>query len=149
MKKLLPIVHRWFPAIFLMTFIFLLSSLPGWGEPREFSFRNYLSVRKVGHVVVFGFLALSYLRILEGRKNRYVLAWILTLLYAVTDEFHQSFVPNRNGSAIDVLVFDNIGAAAALFWHWLRKGNRRSTQMSADHGLENFTAEARSTQRKL
>jgi VanZ family protein len=122
LKKLLSIVPRWLPAILLMAFIFFLSSLPGWGEPREFSFRNYLSVRKVGHVVVFGFLALSYLRILEGRKNRYFLAWLCALLYAVTDEVHQSFVVNRNGSVIDVLVFDNIGAAVALFWHWLRKG---------------------------
>lgn len=148
MKKLLPIVHRWLPAVLLMAFIFLLSSIPGWGEPREFSFRNYLSVRKVGHVVVFGFLALSYLRILKENRNRYFLAWLFALLYAVTDEYHQSFVPNRNGSVIDVLVFDNIGALAALFWHWLRKGNRRSIQANADHAPENFTAEARSTQRK-
>lgn len=122
MKKLLPIVHRWLPAILLMAFIFFLSSLPGWGESREFSFREYLSIRKVGHVVVFGFLALSYLRILKENRNRYFLAWLFALLYAATDEYHQSFVLNRNGSAIDVLVFDNIGAAAALFWHWLRKG---------------------------
>lgn len=43
-------------------------------------------------------------------------AWItlgIVFLYAVSDEFHQSFVPDRFGSPIDVLI-DTTGGALAL-----------------------------------
>lgn len=139
MKKLLDIVPRWLPAILIMAFIFYTSSLPGWGEPRTFSLRDYLSPRKVAHVLAYGFLALSYLRILAGKPNRYFLAWLFALLFAVSDELHQSFVPNRNGSLIDVLVFDNIGALTALFWHWLRKGR---FNMESDSSLSKMREQA-------
>jgi VanZ family protein len=42
---------------------------------------------------------------------------MLALIYSATDEFHQSFVPGRHPSLIDVLVFDNIGAVVALLIH--------------------------------
>jgi len=35
-------------------------------------------------------------------------------MYAVTDEFHQSFVPGRNPSMWDVLIFDNLGALVSI-----------------------------------
>jgi VanZ family protein len=39
-------------------------------------------------------------------------------LYAASDEFHQTFVPNREGCVRDVLI-DTCGAAAGLFLLWL------------------------------
>ena len=43
------------------------------------------------------------------------MAWLLTILYALTDEYHQSFVAGRHPSIWDVLVFDNLGALLALW----------------------------------
>ena len=40
-------------------------------------------------------------------------AWLLTVAYAVTDEFHQSFVPGRNASLMDVVI-DALGASIGL-----------------------------------
>ncbi len=40
-------------------------------------------------------------------------AFVLTLLYALTDEFHQAFVPERLPSILD-LVTDAAGAALVL-----------------------------------
>jgi VanZ family protein len=113
MKKLLDITPRWLPAVLLMLVIFTLSSRPGDDLPR-FGGWDYF-VKKGAHALGYGLLALSYLRALP--KRNYVLAWILTLLYAATDEFHQSFVPGRNASLVDVLVFDNLGAVAGLWLH--------------------------------
>jgi VanZ family protein len=41
------------------------------------------------------------------------LAGTIAVGYAITDEIHQTFVPTRNGSPVDVLI-DAVGAAAAM-----------------------------------
>ncbi|WP_225435212.1 VanZ family protein [Bacillus aerolatus] len=82
---------------------------------------NFL-IRKATHVMVFGFLAV--LCTFVFRKKRFFLAWLLTTVYAATDEFHQSFVPGRTASVADVLL-DSVGAALALFV-WRRVVRKRS-----------------------
>jgi len=47
-----------------------------------------------------------------GRRALYAAATI-SLLYAISDEIHQSFVPGRDSDPLDVLV-DAIGIATAL-----------------------------------
>lgn len=120
MKKLFSIVPRWLPALVLMIVIFLVSSRPGDGLP-NFHDWDYF-VKKGGHAVGYGLLALSYLHALP--KRNYVLAWLLAVLYSATDEFHQSFVPGRNPSATDVLVFDNLGALITLSIHYWKYGRQ-------------------------
>lgn len=99
-------VIRWLPAVAVAALIFWLSSIPdlhvthGWQE---------FVLRKGAHLVVYGLLALACLR--GGRDL--LLAFGLTVAYAVTDEFHQSFVPGRVGAPRDVLI-DAAGAAVAL-----------------------------------
>ncbi|NOH03352.1 MAG: VanZ family protein [Chloroflexi bacterium] len=106
----MDIVPRWLPALALMVVIFLFSSRPS-DELPNFRGWDYF-IKKGAHAVGYGLLALSYLRALP--KRNYWLAWLLALLYSTTDEFHQSFIPGRNTSITDVLVFDNLGAAIAL-----------------------------------
>jgi VanZ family protein len=118
MEKLLSIVPRWLPALALMIVIFLFSSRPGDELPSFGGWDHF--VKKGAHAVGYGLLALAYLRALP--KQNYVLAWILALLFSATDEFHQSFVPGRNASVVDALVFDNLGAMVGLFvHHWYCK----------------------------
>ena len=72
-------------------------------------------MKKGGHMTGYGLLALSFWHALEWRRDRRWLAWLLAVLYAATDEFHQSFVPGRNPSVWDVAAFDNVGALVALW----------------------------------
>ncbi|KAB7707389.1 VanZ family protein [Bacillus aerolatus] len=81
---------------------------------------NFL-IRKATHVMVFGFLAILFTFVF--RKKRFLFAWLLTTVYAATDEFHQSLVPGRTGSIADVLL-DSISAALALFV-WSRMVRRK------------------------
>ncbi len=72
---------------------------------------------------VFGALAFLALRTYLPSAATSTLtsaAWALSLLYGVSDEFHQSFVANRDANALDV-IFDGAGAVigialAARFW---------------------------------
>jgi VanZ family protein len=100
----------------MMVAIFAFSSIPSKTMP-NFGVVDFL-VKKGGHALGYGLLALAYLRGLKGKGNEVVsrqlfIAWVLATLYSATDEFHQSFVPGRYPSAFDVLI-DTVGAATAL-----------------------------------
>ncbi len=128
MQKLLLKLPRWLPAVLLMAAIFAFSSIPSNDMPRFGVFD--FSIKKGGHMLGYALLALAFLHWLwpfqtvgqpvPGRLL--LLAWLLALVYAVSDEFHQSFVPGRGPSVFDVLI-DSVGAALALaiYAAWQRK----------------------------
>lgn len=111
MKKFLAIVPRWLPSFLMMVAIFAFSSRTSTELP-NFGGWDYF-IKKSAHGVGYGLLALSYLHALPGCN--YKLSWFLAILFSLTDEFHQSFVPGRHAAITDVLVFDNLGAGIALF----------------------------------
>jgi VanZ family protein len=120
---LIRVLGRWCPAFLMMAAIFALSSRPS-DELPSFYFFDCI-VKKGGHMTGYGLLAASYLYALGRRDLRsFFLAWLLAVLYAFTDEYHQSFVPSRHPSIWDVILFDNFGAMIALgFVFWRRKLN--------------------------
>lgn len=65
--------------------------------------------RKMMHFVYFGFIALTALYAMR----RYIPAFLITVLVACFDEWHQSFVPGRGGMIQDV-VLDSAGAFTML-----------------------------------
>lgn len=77
----------------------------------------------------YGLLALAYWYGLRFEKRRWWLALLFAILYAMTDEFHQSFVPGRHPSWVDVLGFDGGGAliALSLGYGWLTRKKRLLT----------------------
>jgi VanZ family protein len=124
MKRLVLIVPRWLPALLMMAAIFVFSSQPGDNLPDFFSWDRV--VKKGGHMMGYGLLALSYLHWLRYDKKYYPLAWLISILYAATDEFHQSFIAGRNASVFDVLFFDNLGAMIGLWLHFMvRRKNEK------------------------
>lgn len=107
------LILKWIPALIMMGVIFLVSAQPG-SELPSFDWADRI-VKKSGHVVGYALLVGSYWYGLGMERDRRWLAWILVVLYAVTDEFHQSFVPGRNASVWDVVIFDNLGALIGLW----------------------------------
>jgi len=81
-------------------------------------------IRKTGHFTGYGLVALTWLRAFWMSLPRLnfletaVLALLGTALTASSDEFHQTFLPNRTGLASDV-VLDCCGAATMLFLFYL------------------------------
>jgi VanZ family protein len=106
-------IFRWIPALVVMSVIFLLSAQPSFVLP-DFGWADYF-VKKGGHMIGYALLALSFWYALEWKGDRRWLAWLLALLYAMTDEFHQMYVPGRNSSIWDVVIFDNLGGLIALW----------------------------------
>ncbi|MFT5051435.1 MAG: hypothetical protein ACI8QZ_002852 [Chlamydiales bacterium] len=83
------------------------------------------------HAIEFGFLALWSVLLLPRRddwpvlrRGNLVRCLVATLIYAVVDEWHQSFVPNRDASLLDVLT-DGVGIVSVL-WVIAYLGDRRA-----------------------
>jgi len=91
-----------------MCVIFFFSSQPG-NELPNFDWADKI-VKKSGHVVEYAVLSYANFRALEREKGKWLTAWLLAIIFAATDEYHQSFVPGRFPRVIDVIIFDNIGA---------------------------------------
>ena len=110
----LPLIVRWAPSIVMMGAIFFFSSLPASRVP---SFGEWdLLIKKAGHASGYALLGLAYFFALPPRLSspfRWVLAMFMAILFALSDEFHQSFVQGRNSTIIDVGI-DAIGAAITL-----------------------------------
>src|SRR5215208_1872873 len=106
-------IMKWLPALLMMLVIFLISARPSSSLP-NFDWADSI-VKKGGHMIGYALLALLYWRAFDLKKEKLWIAWLLAVLYAVTDEFHQSFTPGRHPSPWDVLLFDNFGALISLW----------------------------------
>ena len=101
-------VSRFGPPLALMALIFALSAQPdlnsglgGWDTV----------LRKLAHMAEYGLLWWLWWRALGYRHMAAAVA--ITLLYAASDEFHQSFVEGRHGTPWDVAI-DAAGVALAV-----------------------------------
>lgn len=103
---------RWMPALMVMLVIFLLSGIEAEDMP-TLGFWDTL-VKKGGHLLGYGILALCFWYGMHWELQRTWTALCLTILYAITDEVHQLFVPGRHASLVDILVFDTGGALLFL-----------------------------------
>ncbi len=112
MKRFLSL---WGPVVLIAGLIFYFSSLPNlrfveaWWD---------IILRKVGHMVVFGLLARFLARAFTGStfwpwKKIFAVSLVLTILYACSDEYHQSFTAGRSASSMDIAI-DTLGAWLAL-----------------------------------
>ena len=96
-----------------MGIIFLFSALPANKLPSLSGWFD-IGFKKGGHFFAYGILASLYLMGIDERHPRSIsLAWGLATLYAISDEFHQSFVPGRFASILDVGI-DALGAFSGL-----------------------------------
>lgn len=74
---------------------------------------------KIQHASAYGALALLILSGLRTLSVRYAVgwAWLAVALLGALDEFHQTFIPGRNGDVLDWVA--DVGAAALvclLYW---------------------------------
>lgn len=101
---------RWLPALACMLLIFWFSSQPDLPRPQS-DWLNFV-MRKTAHFSIYAVLALCYLYALNSWQH-WRIALVLAILYAISDEYHQSWTPNRRPAWTDVLI-DTAGAMTSL-----------------------------------
>lgn len=102
--------NLWLPPFLLMAVIFFFSAQP--------SLDSGLGVvdlvgRKLIHFAEYGLLCFLWWRLLRtgmDSARAALVAFLLSSLYAVSDEFHQGHVEGRNGTPVDWAI-DSAGAA--------------------------------------
>lgn len=122
-KLMIKFIKLWLPFIACAVIIAYLSNQPslrsslpdGW----DFVFR------KIAHMLEYAILTWLTVRVLRfsGKvefNRALVLGALIAVLYAVSDEYHQTFIPGREGTARDVII-DSIGVAVFV-WYYKRVG---------------------------
>lgn len=106
---------RWAAPLVWMLLIFLFSHQPS--LPSAPAAWLDLLVKKSLHALAYAILGLLWLRALRETAVRHpaALAFAIGVAYAVSDEWHQRFVPGRSGRLLDVAI-DVFGLALGLLW---------------------------------
>ena len=139
-------VKYWLPVILFACFIFWMST-ETFSSERTFSVVRavihflvpglsgkevdliHAIIRKLAHVVEYLILGFLLFRAFRGRSSAwwswrwFFLTTIVVLLWAASDEFHQSFVSTRTASIVDVGV-DIVGGILGQFVSGVWKRHR-------------------------
>jgi VanZ family protein len=144
MSKTRSFVQYWLPVLLWMALIFSASSdrlsfqhssriiapFIHWlisGASEETVHCIVVLVRKAAHLTEYAVLALLVLRPMARPSVNSAWTWrwsdairtlLVVMLYAASDEFHQSFVPSRQASIWDVLI-DTTGGFFGLLLVWV------------------------------
>ena len=110
----------WFPVILWMGLIFILSSFNQL-QVSEIAWKDFV-IRKLAHITEYFVLYFLLFRALKNTSS--LTSWkllttclIITFLYAITDEYHQTFVSGRSGKSTDI-GFDTTGGVIGLLFFY-------------------------------
>lgn len=105
-QPVLRFLYYWIPPFLWMAFIFFLSSRHSVSVTHTFVF-DFI-IFKTLHVIEYATLYFLLYRALHSTKlsfsSQYWGAAVIAALYAMSDEFHQSFTPSRTPTVRDVLI---------------------------------------------
>ena len=92
-------------------------------------------IRKLAHLTEYGILAFLACRAFAKSSNDFLLKYfllaavLLVLLVATTDEFNQSFNPERTSSPVDVMIDLAGGVTASLLFYFFTKRRNQSASL--------------------
>lgn len=122
-------LFRSVPMIIIMGTIFFLSHQPG----DSMDLLSFPGLDKVAHISIYGLLAGSIIYAFNPLFRISNPKWVIfitlciCLLYGISDELHQSFIPNREKSLADVLADFTGGVFTCLVWYRTRKWRATSS----------------------
>ena len=102
-------------------------------SPETLAVVHYFT-RKIAHFTeyaILGFLAARAFRTSPNpaiNRRWFLICLAVVVVYALLDEYHQSFVPSRSASIVDSLI-DTAGGLTALFIVW-----KRTATNTREHG---------------
>jgi VanZ family protein len=127
-SKRMLLLLRIVPMLLVMGTIFFVSHQPG----SSLHLSHLPGIDKICHLAVYGLLALTVLWWLSPGKNQggrthlvsvALKTLLFCLVYGLTDEFHQSFIPGRSVSVFDLLA--DTGGAVVVVSIWLQNSRFR------------------------
>ena len=108
-------VYYWLPVFVWASFIFYFSSLPEIPQP----IIEIIPETLILHMIEYAIFSILLFRVFINsknstfRENAIHLTIIIAILYGVTDEIHQHFVPGRVFCYFDIIA-NSVGSAVVL-----------------------------------
>jgi len=115
------------PVIIWMIFIFFLSSKENLPDLNKF----ILNFDKIAHFIVYFvlgiFLQVFFIINFDLKRKQFYYIFIIAVgfTFALSDEYHQIFVPNREPDLYD-LIFDFLGIIFSIFFIKIIKKNLKN-----------------------
>ena len=137
LPKVKSITYYWLPLIAYCVFIYIQSSYPSPERLPSFEFSD-----KLLHFAAYAVMGVLFYRAYQTLpfKNNIQLLILLSMisasLYGISDEIHQSFVPYRDGSLLDV-VADVLGAVCGVYLYHLWMMGIKSRRQRFEFGSRN------------
>jgi len=120
MNKCFLYARFYLPAVLWGLCIFMLSSRPSVRVSVDYwyNFAFFKTLHLIEYAMLFTFLYRAVINTTDyGKFKSGCVALGLTIVYAISDEVHQTFVPTREGRVRDI-VFDTIGGLMAWYSIW-------------------------------
>lgn len=116
-------IWYWLPTVLWLGGIYFLSAQPGL-RVSTVNWEDFI-LRKIAHIGEYFILSFLLFRSFHygsgvSRKKSLILAFLISFIYAASDEFHQTFVFDRQGRVRDVLI-DTAGIFASVIALWSGK----------------------------
>lgn len=122
------------PSIIVMIGIFIFSAQTGnesselsnglllWIQQTLHITIPSLIIRKCAHMSEYAILMITFIYAFKNNNIKHYItyAFLSTVFYACTDEFHQLFVESRSGNIIDVCI-DSLGALLVIIIMKIKK----------------------------
>ena len=102
-------LYYWLPPLLWMTIIFYFSSFPKVSitENTLYAFIFFKTLHIIEYAILY-FLLFRAFYFLNNKKlslkDKFILTIFIAILYAISDEVHQTFVPTREGRLRDVFI---------------------------------------------
>lgn len=126
-SKLRNFLICWLPLIIYCLAIYIQSDYPSPEEIPSWTFSD-----KILHFAAYGLLGILFIRAYETlplRINKILLILMSSgsaILYGVSDEIHQYFVPFRDADIMDVAA-NTIGSVCGVYFYHLWKAQKKLT----------------------
>jgi VanZ family protein len=130
---------RWLPVVVWMSVIFVGSSLSDLPEVGDETADGLL--HRAAHILEFAVLGALTLRAVSQdkpiTKRAMLVALIVSVLYGVSDEFHQRFTPGRSSEGLTVL-FDVVGGLLGVWAYrwWVSPDRQRISESTNQRASE-------------
>lgn len=115
----------WIITILIAFFIFYISSLSFESAPSGgFGYKTIMY-----HFYAFFFFSIFlFISLIKGKKKNLIfICFVLSIFYAISDEIHQVFVPNRSFAIFDILI-DSTGVLLAGYLYLSVLSSKKSLQ---------------------
>ena len=115
LKKVENLLTYWLPPVLWMVLIFYLSTFERAliSEKRILNFLFFKTLHVLEYGLLYFLIFRAFFTLKVAKKKLYIVSFVISLVYAISDELHQTFVPTREGKLRDIFI--DLGGISIMY----------------------------------